>query len=284
MFDPFGMNNHINSMLNGMLMDPFMTPQQRQQQMSRQQQQQQQMGGQSSNGNVGGASNNGGPSQLQLHRSNLFNADPFSMVSPFERHHQQHMQQHMSPFGGAGNPFALMHQMMPNMDNLFRNFENNHASNVIHADPSSQVFSSSSVISYSNGDGGKPKVFQQSKQMRQGPGGIKETREIVRDSEKGIEQMAIGHHIGDRAHIIEKKKTRDGNIEEVVNLENLDDEEVNEFNKEFEERIGAQYRSAHNHGHHHRTHHHLNNNHPLAIEDGSRPSKKEKDRKTKSKH
>jgi hypothetical protein len=275
MFDPFGINNHINSMLNGMLMDPFMTPQQRQQMSRQQQQQQQQMGG----GGNGGGSNQ----QLQLHRSNLFNNDPFSIVSPFERHHQHHMQHH-SPFGpGGGNPFSLMHQMMPNMDSLFRNFETNLTPNIVNADPNSQVFSSSSVITYSNGDG-KPKVFQQSKQMRQGPGGIKETREIVRDSEKGIEQLAIGHHIGDRAHIIERKKARDGNIEEVVNLENLDDEEVNEFNKEFEERIGAQYRSTHNHGHHHRTHHHLNNNHPFAIEDGSKSSKKEKDRKTKSKH
>lgn len=66
-------------------------------------------------------------------------------------------------------------------------------------------------------------MFQQSKQMRQGPGGVKETREMVRDSERGIEQMAIGHHIGERAHIIERKKNREGQIEELVNLENIDD-------------------------------------------------------------
>ncbi len=59
--------------------------------------------------------------------------------------------------------------------------------------------------------------------MRQGPGGIKETRQMVRDSEKGIEKMAVGHHIGERAHIIERQKYRDGKMEEVVNLENLDD-------------------------------------------------------------
>lgn len=249
MFDPFGLNNHINSMMSSMMMDPFMTPAQRQ----RQQQQQQQQGG---------ASNNGG--QMRPF-------DPFSSlaVSPFE-HHQR------------SNPFALMHQMMGNMDSMFRpNFGADPFSmaggNIINASPNSEVYSSSSMITYSSGgEGGRPKVFQQSKQMRQGPGGVKETREMVRDSERGIEQMAIGHHIGERSHVIERKKTRDGEIEEVVNLENLDDNDVNEFNKEFEERIGAKYRSSQHHGGHHRAHnhHHLNNNHPLSIDDSSQRSKK----------
>lgn len=101
---------------------------------------------------------------------------------------------------------------------------------VINADPNSEVYSSSSVVTYSSGgEGGRPKVFQQSKQMRQGPGGVKETREMVRDSEKGIEQMSIGHHIGERAHVIERKKDRTGQIEEVVNLENLDDGNAKEY-------------------------------------------------------
>lgn len=65
--------------------------------------------------------------------------------------------------------------------------------------------------------------------MRQGPGGVKETREMVRDSERGIEQMAIGHHIGERSHVIERKKDREGHIEEVVNLENIDDGEGEYF-------------------------------------------------------
>lgn len=199
MFDPFGLNNHINSMLNGMMMDPFMSPQQQQQQRHHRQQ-------------MGGNPNSQHQQQLQL-RSNPF--DPFAM-SPFGDHRQ----------APPNNPFALMHHMMGNMDGIFRNFDHMGPANnnIINADPSSQVFSSSSVITYSSGDGsGRPKVFQQSKQMRQGPGGVKETREMVRDSEKGIEQMAIGHHIGEKSHVIERKKYRDGQMEEVVNLENLDD-------------------------------------------------------------
>lgn len=247
MFDPFGLNNHINSIINSMMTDPFAPP------------------GQQRNRQQPNASSNGG--QLRPF-------DPFSSmaISPFDHH--------------RSSPFSLMNHMMGNMDSLFRPTFSDPFNGVINADPNSEVFSSSSVITYSSGgEGGRPKVFQQSKQMRQGPGGVKETREMVRDSERGIEQMAIGHHIGDRAHIIERKKNREGQIEELVNLENIDDEEVTDFNREFEERIGAQFRSAqhgHHGHHHHRTHHHLNNNQPLAIDDGGQRSKKDKDRKTKS--
>ena len=78
-------------------------------------------------------------------------------------------------------------------------------------------------MTYSNTGDGKPKIYQASSQMRQAPGGVKETRKMVRDSEKGIEKVALGHHIGDRAHVIERQKFNDGPVEEIVNLENLDD-------------------------------------------------------------
>ncbi len=85
------------------------------------------------------------------------------------------------------------------------------------------MFSSSSVMTYSNNGDGKPKIYQASSQVRQGPGGVKETRQMLRDSEKGLEKVAVGHHIGNRAHIIERKKENGGEVEEIVNLENLDD-------------------------------------------------------------
>ncbi len=85
------------------------------------------------------------------------------------------------------------------------------------------MFSSSSVMTYSNNGDGRPKIYQASSQVRQGPGGVKETRQMLRDSEKGLEKVAVGHHIGNRAHIIERKKEHGGDVEEIVNLENLDD-------------------------------------------------------------
>jgi myeloid leukemia factor 1 len=141
---------------------------------------------------------------------------------------------------------------------------------IINADPNSAVFSSSSVMTYSNGSDGKPVVYQESKQIRQGPGGVKETREMVRDSSKNIEKVSVGHHIGERAHVIERQKLN-GQIEEIVNLENLDEEEIQKFNSEFEEKI-RQGRNANSHHHNHRSTHHphsISSNAPFAIEDGS---------------
>ena len=53
---------------------------------------------------------------------------------------------------------------------------------------------------------------------------VRETRRAMRDSSRGIEKMAIGHHIHDRAHVIERKRdTRSGEQEENQELVNLDD-------------------------------------------------------------
>jgi myeloid leukemia factor 1 len=119
------------------------------------------------------------------------------------------------------NPFALMSSMMGNMGGMMRGMDG-----MMHMpnDPNAQVFSSSTVMSYSNsGDGGAPKIYQASSQTTQMPGGLRETRRTIKDSEKGIEKMSIGHHLGEKAHVIERQRARDGQIEEIVNLENLDD-------------------------------------------------------------
>ena len=90
-------------------------------------------------------------------------------------------------------------------------------------DPNAAVYSSSSVMTYSNTGDGQPKVYQASSQIRQAPGGVKETCQMIRDSERGIEKVAVGHHIGNKAHVIERRKLDGGDMEEIVNLENLDD-------------------------------------------------------------
>lgn len=52
--------------------------------------------------------------------------------------------------------------------------------------PNGHVYTQSSFMSYSNVDG-TPKVYQASSSTTQAPGGIKETRKVVRDSESGVE-------------------------------------------------------------------------------------------------
>jgi len=88
-------------------------------------------------------------------------------------------------------------------------------------------------MTYSNNGDGKPRIYQASSQVRQGPGGVKETRQMLRDSEKGLEKVAVGHHIGNRAHIIERKKENGGEVEEIVNLENLDDGKNSFLNRKY---------------------------------------------------
>lgn len=53
---------------------------------------------------------------------------------------------------------------------------------------------------------------------------IKETRRAVRDSESGLEQMSIGHHIQDRGHVVEKKlNKKTGEKELMQDFQNMDE-------------------------------------------------------------
>ncbi|XP_063105322.1 myeloid leukemia factor 1 isoform X3 [Cavia porcellus] len=111
------------------------------------------------------------------------------------------------------SPFQAMDRMMLNMRNsmqeLQRNFDH------LSVAPHGHSFCSSSVMTYSKVGDEPPKVFQASAQTRRAPGGIKETRRAMRDSDSGLEKMAVGHHIHDRAHVIKKSKNNKTGDEEV---------------------------------------------------------------------
>ncbi|XP_039219815.1 myeloid leukemia factor 1 isoform X2 [Crotalus tigris] len=143
-------------------------------------------------------------------------------------------------FGGMNmnfrNPFFAMDRMMSNMRNgmmdLQRNFDK------MALDPNAHSYSSSSVMTYSKKGDEPPKVFQASAQTRTAPGGIKEIRKAVRDSESGLEKMAVGHHIHDRAHVIQKAKNNKTGDEE-LNQEfiNLDEGEAHGFDEQWQKEI-----------------------------------------------
>ncbi|XP_050544166.1 myeloid leukemia factor 2-like isoform X2 [Daktulosphaira vitifoliae] len=129
----------------------------------------------------------------------------------------------MMPFGGG--MFDHFGSMMPMMNNQMNMMNNGH----------SQSFSSTTFMSYSsNGPNGQPQVYKESTSTRTGPGGIRETKKSVSDSRSGVKKMAIGHHIGDRGHIIERQQNvYSGEREENQELINLDDNEAEEFNNEW---------------------------------------------------
>uniref|UniRef100_A0AAA9T670 Myeloid leukemia factor 1 n=1 Tax=Bos taurus TaxID=9913 RepID=A0AAA9T670_BOVIN len=111
------------------------------------------------------------------------------------------------------SPFQAMDRMMLNMRNSMQELQRNFGH--LSMDPNGHSFSSSSVMTYSKVGDEPPKVFQASTQTRRAPGGIKETRKALRDSDSGLEKMAVGHHLHDRAHVIKKSKNNKTGDEEV---------------------------------------------------------------------
>ena len=92
------------------------------------------------------------------------------------------------PFGGR-DPFE---SMMADMHRM-------------RSHPNAEVFSSSSVMTYSStGDGSRPKIYQATTSTRRAPGQVKETRRSLYDSESGVKKMAVGHQLGERSHTIER--------------------------------------------------------------------------------
>lgn len=121
--------------------------------------------------------------------------------------------------GGFGNMFNQMEQMQQQA----------------LGDPNSHVFSQSTVISM-DGTGEQPRVYESTQSVRKA-GDVKEERKTVRDTARGVEKMSVGHHIGDKAHIIEKKRGRDGQIKEEQKFKNLKQEEAKDFDRHFTNKV-----------------------------------------------
>ncbi|KAM9359455.1 myeloid leukemia factor 1 [Symphorus nematophorus] len=158
------------------------------------------------------------------------------------RDEHRDMSRSLLPFGSIDstdmmrNPFGMFDNMMTNMRNrmeeMHRNFEN------MSTDSNTHSFSSSSVMTYSKVGNEPPKVFQASSSTRRAPGGIKETRRAVKDSESGLEKMAIGHHIQDRGHVVEKKfNKKTGEREFNQDFQNMDESEAQSFDDEWQQKL-----------------------------------------------
>ncbi|XP_045395501.1 myeloid leukemia factor 1 isoform X2 [Lemur catta] len=134
------------------------------------------------------------------------------------------------------NPFQAMDRMMLNMRNSMQELQRNFGH--LSVDPNGHSFCSSSVMTYSKVGDEPPKVFQASTQTRRAPGGVKETRKAMRDSDSGLEKMAVGHHIHDRAHVIKKSKNNKTGDEE-VNQEfiNMNESDAHAFDDEWQNEV-----------------------------------------------
>ncbi|KAK2587814.1 hypothetical protein KPH14_003916 [Odynerus spinipes] len=159
---------------------------------------------------------------------NSFFTDPFGMMGQNaltdSRSGGHHGEMQMMPFG-----FPAMPAM--NFNRLFTNFDNLAPNGNCHS------FTSSSVMTMASGADGRPQVYQETMSTRTAPGGVKETKKTVCDSRTGTKKMAIGHHIGERAHIREREQNiHNGEQEEHEEFINLDEDEAETFNSEWETR------------------------------------------------
>uniref|UniRef100_A0A8R1XN55 Myeloid leukemia factor n=1 Tax=Onchocerca volvulus TaxID=6282 RepID=A0A8R1XN55_ONCVO len=126
----------------------------------------------------------------------------------------------MDPFG-----FNLYSGIMRQMEDVQTRVMN---------DPNSHVFSHSTMISFDGRNGGQPRVVEKSIRKT---GDVKETRHAIRTGEDGVgDKLTIGHTIGDRTHVIEKKRDRDGRIRERQSFVNLTQDEAEAFDREFASR------------------------------------------------
>lgn len=131
------------------------------------------------------------------------------------------------------DPFnQMMEQMRRDMLEMQRNIKHGPCSTDDH------TLNTSTVMSYAKVGNEPPKVFQASTHVHRVPGGIRETRRAVKDSETGIEKLSIGHHIKDRAHVIQKcKNQRTGDEEVDQEFINLHEDDVQIFDQEWQEKV-----------------------------------------------
>lgn len=81
-----------------------------------------------------------------------------------------------------------------------------------------------SVVSMSSGPDGRPEIYEETYSSTTAPSGVRETKKTMSDSRTGTKRMAIGHHIGERAHILERERNvRSGEEEERQEFINLDE-------------------------------------------------------------
>ncbi|CAL1687859.1 unnamed protein product [Lasius platythorax] len=154
--------------------------------------------------------------QMNSMMMNSMFRDPFEMMG----------QTALMPHPGRGS-----HNDMP--VSLFDPHFGRFGFNNMGADGNCHSFMSQSVMTMSSGPDGRPQVYQEVMSTRTAPGGIKETKKTVSDSRSGMRKMAIGHHIGERAHILERERNMRGEEEERQEFINLDEDEAETFNREW---------------------------------------------------
>lgn len=165
--------------------------------------------------------------QMQNHMMSNMLTDPFRMLG----------------MGMGGMGFGSLVPRMNNMNNSMMmhggpQFPGMNLNRLLSGPENGVSYSSSSVFSVmSSGSDGRPQVYHETSSVRKGPGGLKETRHTVQDSTTGKKKMAIGHHLGEKGHVVEKEQNlHTGEREEREDFINLDESDTEEFERDFQQK------------------------------------------------
>ena len=181
-------------------------------------------------------------------------ADPFDMLAG--------MTGGASPFGSMGGLLACPMPPMPafprpghnstshhhthmtaGMPGQMQSYSSYNSSNPFTGGPGLSSYSSSFMTMSSDGSG-RPHVYEASSSSIMAPGGLRETKSSVRDSRTGRAEMSVGHHIQDRSHVIKKSKNiSTGQIDHEEDFVNIDEEEVPEFERNWQQGMTRGIRS-----------------------------------------
>lgn len=131
--------------------------------------------------------------------------------------------------GSAMMPHGFMSPMSMMMMDPFQNMQQA-MSMASSGNGGGFSYCSSSVTSYTTDEHGRPQVYQQSNEVKQGPDGLRETKSAVRDTRTGRQELSIGHHLHEKAHIKKKSKnSRTGEEEQAEDFINLEEDEAEAF-------------------------------------------------------
>jgi len=108
----------------------------------------------------------------------------------------------------------------------------------MHSTPYSGFSSfSSSVVTMTSDGRGQPLVYEETSSSTIAPGGVRETKRTVRDSWTGRQEMQVGHHIQDKAHLVKKSRNAyTGQLEEEEDFVNVEEDDVDRFEQEWQQR------------------------------------------------
>ncbi|XP_077998417.1 myeloid leukemia factor 1-like [Glandiceps talaboti] len=139
---------------------------------------------------------------------------------------------------------SMMESMTRHMGNMM---DSVHRDSIgLSSDPSAHSYRQTSVTHYSKSDKDEsPKYYQATSSVKTAPGGIKETKKALRDSTTGTEKMAVGHHIGERGHVMERSRNRySGEEKEHQEYLNMDEKEAPTFDQDWRDKTSKYFPSS----------------------------------------